>query len=299
MRSPFIRGRVSRGSEVTSTSAVTWAYRRASAGTGPRRRSAPCSPAEAAAAATQSSTAAADTRARADPRPSATRTRPRLRPSGGPPGLRPGSGGGCPGRAPVRHSSRPGRLRRRLLVRPRRQARACLPRRSAVFPRRHPMPLLPGGRGGPPGGAQQHGSGRQARHCPSDGPHGRRPHQQRGGRPDREGGRHEPEVDRSLHSRMCCAQPLPGAGVHGRSAPGGGQLRPSGPGVVGPVPCPESSAGARPGAARDASALPAAVPLAGIAHGRTRSRRSEKRRSPMPFTSRSSSTERNPPCEVR
>ena len=34
-------------------------------------------------------------------------------------------------------------------------------------------------------------------------------------------------------------------------------------------------------------------------HGRTRSRRSAKRRSPMPLTSRSSSTERKPPCWVR
>lgn len=59
---PLIRGRVSRGSAVTSTSAVTVAYSRASPGTGPRRRSAPCSPAEAAPAATQRRAAATETR---------------------------------------------------------------------------------------------------------------------------------------------------------------------------------------------------------------------------------------------
>lgn len=36
-----------------------------------------------------------------------------------------------------------------------------------------------------------------------------------------------------------------------------------------------------------------------VGHGRTRFRRSAKRRSPMPLTSRSSSTERKPPCWVR
>lgn len=54
-----------RGSEVISTSAVTWAYCCARAGIGPRRASAPCSPAEAAAAATQSSEAATETRGHA------------------------------------------------------------------------------------------------------------------------------------------------------------------------------------------------------------------------------------------
>ncbi len=58
-RSPRTRGRVRRGSAVTSTSAVTVAYRRASSGTGPLRRSAPCSAAEAADAAMHRRTAAA------------------------------------------------------------------------------------------------------------------------------------------------------------------------------------------------------------------------------------------------
>ncbi|CAM5234803.1 hypothetical protein STENM223S_09425 [Streptomyces tendae] len=63
-RSPRTRGRVRRGSAVTSTSAVTVAYRRASSGTGPLRRSAPCSAAEVADAATQRSSAATGTCAR-------------------------------------------------------------------------------------------------------------------------------------------------------------------------------------------------------------------------------------------
>ncbi len=77
--SPLIRGRVSRGSEVISTSAVTSAYLSASAGTGPRRRSAACSPAEAAAVATQRSTAATDTHnpRRTTPRPCPTPEPPR------------------------------------------------------------------------------------------------------------------------------------------------------------------------------------------------------------------------------
>lgn len=61
-RSPATRGRVSRGSEVISTSAVTVVYSRASSGTGPLRRSAPCSPADTAAAATQSKEAPRVTR---------------------------------------------------------------------------------------------------------------------------------------------------------------------------------------------------------------------------------------------
>lgn len=54
---PRTRGRVSRGSPVTVTSAVASAYCRASAGTGPRRTSAPCSPATAPAAAPHNSAA--------------------------------------------------------------------------------------------------------------------------------------------------------------------------------------------------------------------------------------------------
>lgn len=101
--SPLIRGRVSRGSEVISTSAVTSAYLSASAGTGPRRRSAACSPAEAAAAATQRSTAAADTH---NPR----RTAPRPRPA--PESPRPVPVSPCPapeppGPVPVSPSPRP------------------------------------------------------------------------------------------------------------------------------------------------------------------------------------------------
>ncbi|MBD2818754.1 hypothetical protein ID867_17875 [Streptomyces parvulus] len=63
-RLPRTAGRVRRGSAVISTSAVTVAYCRASAGTGPRRRSAPCSAAEAAEAETQSRRAATEARAR-------------------------------------------------------------------------------------------------------------------------------------------------------------------------------------------------------------------------------------------
>jgi hypothetical protein len=56
--SPRTRGRVGRGSEVSVNSTVTYAYWSARTGSGPRRRSAPCSPAEAAPAAAQSSIAA-------------------------------------------------------------------------------------------------------------------------------------------------------------------------------------------------------------------------------------------------
>ncbi len=55
---PRTRGRVSRGSPVTVTSAVASAYSRASAGMGPRRTSAPCSPATAPATAPHNSDAA-------------------------------------------------------------------------------------------------------------------------------------------------------------------------------------------------------------------------------------------------
>ncbi len=81
MRLPLTRGRVSRGSAVTSTSATTRAYSRASSGTGPRRTSAPCRPAEPAAAATQSRVAATAwpvTRVRSVTRRRARSGRPRV-----------------------------------------------------------------------------------------------------------------------------------------------------------------------------------------------------------------------------
>ncbi len=63
---PRTVGRVGCGSPVTTSSAVTRAYRCAQPGSGPRRRSAACSAAEAAPAAAHSSTAASATSAPAD-----------------------------------------------------------------------------------------------------------------------------------------------------------------------------------------------------------------------------------------
>ncbi len=111
---PRTRGRVSRGSPVTVTSAVASAYSRASAGTGPLRTSAPCSPATAPAAAPHSSIAATAPAARR-PRhatarsgdavcsPSASRLaplliRPPIRPRA--PGPRPDAAPRTPGPAP-------------------------------------------------------------------------------------------------------------------------------------------------------------------------------------------------------
>ncbi len=107
---PRTRGRVSRGSPVTVTSAVASAYSRASAGTGPLRTSAPCSPATAPAAAPHSSIAATAPAARR-PRhatarsgdaacsPSASRLAPLpIRPRA--PGPRPDAAPRTPGPAP-------------------------------------------------------------------------------------------------------------------------------------------------------------------------------------------------------
>ncbi len=111
---PRTRGRVSRGSPVTVTSAVASAYSRASAGTGPLRTSAPCSPATAPAAAPHSSIATTAPAARR-PRhatarsgdaacsPSASRLaplpiRPPIRPRA--PGPRPDAAPRTPGPAP-------------------------------------------------------------------------------------------------------------------------------------------------------------------------------------------------------
>lgn len=77
----------------------------------------------------------------------------------------------------------------------------------------------------------------------------------------------ESEVRRSFLTRAGSTQPAPGRGVNGGA--GGGEIG-------------------------------CAVGCADFApHGRTRFRRSANRRSPMPLTSRSSSTERKPPCWAR
>lgn len=108
---PRTRGRVSRGSPVTVTSAVASAYSRASAGTGPLRTSAPCSPATAPAAAPHSSIATTAPAARR-PRHATARSgdaacsssasrlapRPPIRPRA--PGPRPDAAPRTPGPAP-------------------------------------------------------------------------------------------------------------------------------------------------------------------------------------------------------
>ncbi|SED38463.1 hypothetical protein SAMN05428938_4764 [Streptomyces sp. KS_5] len=116
---------------------------------------------------------------------------------------------------------------------------------------------------------QQHACRNQADHRHTHHPLRRCVQHQRRRGPSSKRRRDQAQVRRPLLTGVGCAEPSAGCGVNGGSGgPGGGYEA-----VV--------------------------AVLAVLAHGRTRFRRSAKRRSPMPLTSRNSSTERKPPCRVR